>query len=570
MAVAFRAVDDVTDEDTSEPAPVKRQRRFPLAIWLVVALQAMLMIGMTVLYPSFQSPDEVAHVDYVIAHRQGEWFDGSGERRFQAGVQAAYGQVPGTQFRQHAGGVTPLPRSARKSFDTLGAGQGNLFPNQMTQHPPLYYGLAAAFTYVVPNWIHQRFDLQVFWLRLFSLLLLLPVPLLIYSTAWRICDNDSLALTAALIPLSMPLYLRTGASVTNDSLMILLGTVIVALLVKIAWGNLSRRTAVLLGLAWGAALLTKGFALSVPPAIGLAYLVGATGTFGQRVRQAWPGVTIAGAVGSAIGAWWWVRNVIVYGTVQPDGFSTLSDNDRQAVFGTDHLGGSDLNFPGNFFRLLGQRIWGSIGLIDQPSLDHWILFTMAIILAALLVLSLLVTHRRFATRRALVGVRSWTLGRASTLIVPALLMLVTMYYASRRIYLHGRQLSVIQVRYLLPAIIGLVICVAVAVHVLAGRAARWLPLATLTGTLVFVGASVYSVLDVEMSSNSPDRLQRLKDALHYVAGWAPFPAPVTALLLAAAGGVAVATLVVLAVMGAHTEPVAPPPAPRVLVGSESD
>jgi hypothetical protein len=62
---------------------------------------------------------------------------------------------------------------------------------------------------------------------------------------------------------------------------------------------------------------------------------------------------------------------------------------------------------------------------------------------------------------------------------------------------------------------------------------------------------VYQVLDVEMSSASLDRGQRLKDAAHYVIGWAPFPSVVTAAMLALLVVVGAATLVVLAVGAAR-------------------
>ncbi|PZS12501.1 MAG: hypothetical protein DLM57_18870 [Pseudonocardiales bacterium] len=542
--------------DPTRAGPAEGERpvshRFPLPVWLLVALQGMIMLGITVLYPPFQEPDEVPHIDYVIAHRHGEWFDAIGERRFQSGVLVAYELVPKTQNGTHVGVRPPPARSTRKSFDDLGtAPSDSLFPNQMVQHPPLYYGLAAGFSYLLPHFSHQRFDVQVCWLRLLSVLLLLPVPLLIYGAALRATQRPTLALVAATLPLSIPSYLRIGASVTNDSLLTLLTVLAAALLVRIAWGDRGRRTAVLLGLAWGAALLTKGFALALPPAIVLAYLAGGHGSLRDRVRGGWPGIVTAGVIGCAVGGWWWVRNLVVYGLVQPDGFATLPEGVRQQGFGKDHPPAGDIDFFFGFFRLLGRRLWGSLGLIDQPSLPRPLLFIPAALLLLSLVGAVLAGLRRHRSR---LDVPGWTAGRAVSLIAPTVLTLGVTYVGSRSTYLRGRPLGGVQARYLLPTVLGLAICAAIVAHLAAGRMRRWLPLAALLASLGFMTASVYTVLDVEMSSTDPDRTRRLADALHFVLGWAPFDSAVSATILALTLGLAVTTGVVSALDATRAPP----------------
>jgi 4-amino-4-deoxy-L-arabinose transferase-like glycosyltransferase len=538
-------VSGALDRTRAEPASTERSfaRGFPLVVWLLVGLQTTLMLCFTVLYPPFQAPDEVPHIDYVLAHRHGEWFDGVGERRLQLGVLKAFNSVPQTQSGTHVGGQAPTPRSTRKSFDALGSGPSDsLFPNQMVQHPPLYYGLAAGFSYLLPGFSHHRFDVQVFWLRLFSVLLMAPVPLLIYAAARRATRNTTIALVAAIIPLSIPTYLRAGASVTNDSLLTVLTVAMAALLVRVAWGDRTRRTAVLLGLVWGCALLTKGFALALPPAIVLAYLVGANGSLRARLRASWTGIVTSGAIGFALGGWWWIRNLVVYGQVQPNGFANLPDSVRQQGFGRDRPHGSELDFFNNFFRLLGQRVWGSLGLTDLPSLPHSLLFTAAALLVVSLVVAVLAGLPRLRTRVELPG---WTVGRAVSLILPTLLTLVVIYLNARSNYMQNHPLGGVQSRYFIPNLLGLAICAAVALYLAAGRWRRWLPVAALLATLLFILASVYEVISVEMSSAGPDRVRRLKDAVRFVVGWAPFPPAVTAMMLAVTVGLAATTVVVL-------------------------
>jgi hypothetical protein len=65
---------------------------------------------------------------------------------------------------------------------------------------------------------------------------------------------------------------------------------------------------------------------------------------------------------------------------------------------------------------------------------------------------------------------------------------------------------------------------------------------------------VAQVLRVEMSSAAPDRLQRWKDAVRFVVGWAPFPALVTGLLLLAATVVAVTALAAVWRLAAAGQP----------------
>lgn len=575
----MRSVTDVggveqTADIAADPEPPRTHGRFhrrsgrglPRRLWLIIVLQALLMLCTTVLYPAFQNPDEAAHVDYVLAHRDGQWLDAPGTLHYQSGVLKAKQEVPDTQFREHVGASLPTERSTRLSFDELGTARPTTpFPNQMTQHPPMYYGLAAGFSYLLPYFDHHRFDIQVFWLRLLSVLLLLPVPLLIFTTARRVTGSQTVGLLASALPLAIPSYLRVGASVSNDSLLMLLTTVTVALLVRVAFGDLSRRTAVLIGLAWGGALLTKGFALSMPPAIVVAYLVAARGPLRRRIAVGWKPAVLAGLIGSAIGGWWWVRNLVEYHAVQPDGLGPLPPNLRRLILGADRPGGTEFGFFRNFVRLLSERTFGSIGLIDMPSLPVPLLVVLGTSLFLLLVASVLIGVGPL--RRRVPGLRDsqWTAGRSLALLLPAILTILVMYAGARRVYLHGRQLPGIQVRYVLPTVLGLMICAAVVLRFLAGRFARWLPPLLMTLSLGFVSLWTYWVLDVEMSASDPDRLERLHQGLRFVVGWSPLPAYGSVILIAVTGLVGLLTLVVFwagAGSDSRVEAVTSPEGPR--------
>jgi 4-amino-4-deoxy-L-arabinose transferase-like glycosyltransferase len=517
---------------TRSESPVQRLRRLPRSLWLVVVLQGLLMVAMGVLYPTFQEPDEVAHVDYVIAHLHGDWFSGPGERLYQTGVLDANAEVPGTQFRIHVGGKPAFERDKRQSFDERGTATAvDRSPNQMVQHPPLYYGLAAGYTYLIPNFSDRASDVQVFWLRFLSMLLLLPVPVLAFLIGRRLTGDDTVALVMAILPLSMPVFLRTGASVTNDSLAILLGTALLYGLSRVVSGDLTRRTAVLIGLLWGAGLLTKAFALVMPPVIILMYLIAGRGTLVARIKSGWQPTAIAGLTGFLVGGWWWIRNVLVYDVVQPNGLGSEWGS-LNKVFGPDHAGGTEFGFFQNYFRLFGARLWGSLGLIDVPSMRFNAAAIVAVLFLLLVIGGVTAGLRYSSTPR-------WA---AVAFVLPLLLTMALTYMGARGVYLRTLKLPGIQMRYVLPVLPGLTVSAAVALRRIFGRGARWLPVGVLLFALVFDAIAALVVLDIEMGPRVPEMLHRIWGGFKFVLGWAPWPGPITVSLIALTGVVALVTL----------------------------
>lgn len=497
-----------------------RLHRVPVLIWLVIVVQSLLILCTGVLYPSFQEPDEVAHVDYVLAHRHGEWLDGPGQRRIQLGVIRARGQVPDTQQHQSVGDRPPVPRGQRKSFDQLGTQPytKNL-PNQMVQHPPLYYGMAAMLSYLVPNFSHRGYDVQLFWLRLISMLLFAPIPLLLWRMGRTLTGSDPVGLIAAIFPLGMPAYLRIGASVSNDALMMLLGMALLYLLAKVVRGDLSRRTALWVGGIWGLGLLTKGFALAMLPIIPLAYLVGARGRLLPRVRAAIVPIVIAEACGLLLGGWWWVRNVIVYGHLQPSGYGPQFPVNR--LFGPDRPGGTEGNFLQTYFSQLGTRLFGSLGLIDEPRMPFAFVVTLAVIFLLLIALGISIGLRRASSPR-------WA---GVTLLLPALATLAVMYVGSRSTYFHVRVITGVQVRYFLPFLAGGFVLLGVGLCRLLRPVSRWLPTATYVLAIAFQTVAALFVLNLQFGDASPGLAHRIRVGISFVTGWTAFPQGVTVLIV---------------------------------------
>jgi 4-amino-4-deoxy-L-arabinose transferase-like glycosyltransferase len=185
------------------------------------------------------------------------------------------------------------------------------------QHPPLYYLLGAGVVGLVPGWQDAPLDRVWLTLRWWNALLALPLPLLLFATARRMRLPEPLPVAAALVPLAVPELTHLESAVNNDNLLVVLGACATLLVTRVLTGDLTRRTAALLGLVATLALLTKGFALLFPAWVVLAYAVAAY-RHRERLRAAATSLLVAALV-MLPGAAWWVRNVVVHGMLQPHG-----------------------------------------------------------------------------------------------------------------------------------------------------------------------------------------------------------------------------------------------------------
>ena len=278
-------------------------------MWLISWLWASVLVGASLLWPMLYGYDEPQHVDmaYVYSAHPFHFYGPGDLLRTQASVNAQK-LVPGFPPQRRLAVAPILPRGERPSFGELGGHTPvpGSQPNQMVQHPPLYYW-AEAVVLRLPGVSHLAWDLQVWLMRLLSVAFLLPVPILCWATARRILteihpiDNaPALAALAAAVPLTLPNLVRDGSSVSNDSLLILTTSVVLYLACRVMTGDLSRRTSVWMGISLAAALLTKGFALVLPPIILAAYLVGAWRQepgARSRWRTLWPALVAPAAGG---------------------------------------------------------------------------------------------------------------------------------------------------------------------------------------------------------------------------------------------------------------------------------
>jgi small subunit ribosomal protein S36 len=519
----------------------------PLLVWALVGLHAAIMVMCSILYPATYGYDEPQHIDMAYAYSKSLHLYAPAERKVAEGV-AKTQRGPGFPPRKAFPDQPVRPRDQRPSFDQQGGNhqlQGGL-PNQQVQHPPLYYLLGAAVLHV-PGVGGLHYDQQTWLLRLLSMLALAPLPLLAWATAKALLGPGPPALLAAVLPVTVPGLSRIGASFTNDSLLTLLGAVVLWLLARVLAGDFRVRTAALLGGALVAALLTKGFALVLPPVVLAGYVVA-----GLRHRR-WPVRPALVALGlSGVGLLWWVRNLVLYGAVQPNGWGPEA---YARIVGPPRPGGSVLTFAHGFAYRLGLRIWGGIGLPEKPRLSIQLCFGWTFALVLLIAIGVLASRRL-----------RWPL---VLLCLPAVLTTGVVASESWSLFhTHGGKLVAIQGRYLYVGLTGLGVAFAAGLlAVLPRRWARWLPGAVLllgVATQLWAWRTLTQAWWVPASTRG--RLgPAVRGVIDGLATWSPFPAAPTFAPFVAAVALAVVALV-LAFRPSGDRWVSPPP-PRPAPGA---
>jgi small subunit ribosomal protein S36 len=529
--------------------PIRRAlATVPRTVWLIVALWGALLLGASVLWPMSYGYDEPAHIDMAYVYSANPFhFYGPGQLSYTKANVAMQALQPGYPLKVRLDTAPILPRGQRPSFAQLGGhtpAKGSQ-PNQMVQHPPLYYWMEAA-VLRVPGMSGLAWDLQVWIMRLLSVVLMLPVPLLCWATARRLLiarmggaalDPDRasrLAVLAAVVPLTVPNMIRDGSSVTNDTLLILTTSVVLYLISRVMTGDLSRRTAAWLAVALAAALLTKGLALILPLVILAAYLVG-----GWRRRPPPPTIRSVGgpllivAVGAVVGGLWWLRNLIDYGTVQVDGYGTA---ETRVLYGPPDHKGTLLHFLPAFTSGFISRIWGGIGIPDTPNPGPVIIYGWFIVVLVGVVAALVVKGR--AGER--VG--------AAVLLAITVLTFGVVAEGSLSIFRQwSNHLTAEQGRYIYSTIAAPAALAALGWIRMTHRRVH-----TALAPIVLIAAVVTNAVVWLMilrtwyqPANPLPPLQGLRDAIHGLLRWSPLPEPVTILLVM----VLPAVTAVLAVVG---------------------
>ena len=537
--------------DPAAPATSRRQRRIPLVVWAVTAVHVGLLLTCSLLYPPFTGFDETQHVDAVLSIRYGDGWPAPQERELSVGVVRAATPNSQAAVRLPFSDDPVPPRDERPSLVSLGVEQPSTdqpLPNQITQHPPLYYATAAAVLAAVPGDEGMSYDRVVAVLRLVSVLLMAPLPVLAFATARVLRAGSLTASTAALLTLAVPQLQRVGSSVNNDAAYTLAFSCTVVLLARVATGDLRRRTVLLTGVTVGLALLTKGFALALPLALGVAFLVG--GVRHGRSRW-WLQALLCETVAFVVGGWWWLRNLVVYGTLQPSGWPPEY---RQLLGFRPRLPGQPAplgHFVDGSYELLSTRFFGGLGInyVGPATFPTWAVNTLVVV-------SLL------AVVAAVVGARGSRAALLSAVVLPFLLTTAIVVYGIWTGYSYSLNFPGAQGRYLFGPLSAMAAAVALGLAVVARRGRRLLPGAAALLAVVLQTVGLRYVLRRSWwPLDDTPRPQAAREVLGAVVNWSPWPTAVTLAVLV--GTVLAAVLVlVLVVRRAFTADAGelPPPA----------
>lgn len=521
----------------------------PLVVWLIVALHGLVFASYAILVPYYRSPDEIQHVDMAVHLQRSLDYPRPQQRQISLGVmnstvEAGYGAIPSRSPSDNrpltAAGAKP--RVDRPSFAQLGGDQPYVEGNQMGQHPPAYYAVVASVLRLIPGSGDWPWDRVVHLLRLLSVLMVMPIPLLSFVTARRLGGSVAVGVTASAFTLAIPEFANIGSSVNNDNLLTLLMGAAIMLIAYVATGDSSRRTALLVGGLGALALLTKGLALFVP--IWIAVVYAATAWHYADSRFLRRGL-LATATASALGGWWWIRNLVVYDAVQPRGLigpPLGSSPERRFTLADKGLGWAQ-----EAARLLSNRFWVEHSMTKNcsgPPLRagacaanpdaQWISAWTTV--ATLTALVLIVVACVLAARR-----RTGVLPLVA-IALPFVFVFTQLVAVDWLEFSHSGALSGLQGRYFYLALVGLAALVALGAGALAGRHGRWLPLVLLAGATALHVRTIVTLL----GNHWYGARDGLRAAAASATAWSALPAALVrgtwlaAVLLAALVGVLLA------------------------------
>lgn len=432
-------------------------RQTTRTVWLVVAVWVLLLALWSVLPPPFVAADEPQHIDLAldaVSIPLWEWVapdsDHMGPEILAAEEQLGYydqlsidnPQTPLERRVDGRSGEEAVPRDQRLTFadpgPSTGVGAGRI--NQMPQHPPLYYRLVALLLLVIPGWRDLPFDMVVGIMRMISVLLVAPLPLLAAWTARGLGQRRGVETVAVIAVLTVPQIAHLGSVVTNDSLLIVLGAAATMLLAQVIGGDVSRRTALRIGVVVLAAMLTKSFGLLLPVGVVAAYLAAwrqGHGTAYDIIRS----VGVAAAV-SALASWWYVENVVRFGSVQPS-----VGGPRDAV-----VSGPAAQFLDRAGETLLKTFWGGFGWAET-GFDATTATVLTIILLLLVVAGM---WRRDSLH-------------AATLLLPATLVVGITFVQSYASFTPQGGIRGIAGRYFATGMMGVVVLAAIGLARIIGR-----------------------------------------------------------------------------------------------------
>ncbi|MFW2512556.1 DUF2142 domain-containing protein [Demequina sp. SO4-13] len=450
---------------TSGAGVTRASRAWQVGVALLVGTMFVLGAAWSLMTAPFSTVDEGRHFNSIVRLWEGGGWPAPREAPMLDAVRLAAVEA-GRPLEGDPELPAPIAPGDRSTLDSVSGAERGIAgdPDWMTQHPPGYYGLTAIILGALGahgwSWDHALVGARLLgdlWVALAA------VPIAVAARRMTGSPRSALVATAAL--LAVPQFFHIGALVSNDSLSVLLASSVLCLSVILmdsprpGW-----RLPLAIGVALGAGLMTKGLFLALIPVALIAVAIPAW----REHRAQWR-VAVAPAIAMltafVIGGWWYVRNLVVFGALQPSNFGT--GRNEIAVEGYD-LG----HFMVRWAVTMNHTFWGSLrGSLDLPAWFDVIAFTAA---ALTLVVGLLAASHRL--RILIIG------------IYPVALVAITLHHAWE-IYWNTGAFRGIQGRYLYPAAAVFVVIAAFAWSAVTRRLS-----AGLTRTLSSLAVAAFAVV----------------------------------------------------------------------------
>lgn len=450
-----------THHEVDDATSARARRISHMAVWILTASWIMLCTTWSILVPPLKSPDEAAHLSAALMLAEGwSWPDLGDARQLDFVTQLEAEELP----------LTGAERSTVAELEARYPGFGDT-PNQMTQHPPTYYLLAAGVFHAI-DYQQLRWDQVLLGMRLLGVLLAAPIPWLVFGTVRTVTRSRAAAVVGVTALWLVPGMTQLLAMGNNDTLAILVGAAIAWLSARIWTGD--RRVAGLLsaGVVLGIAGLVKGtlIVFAIPVVVALLFGRAHPPHWGARLRETlWPL-----AVALVCGQWWWLRNLVVYGTLQPYG-SMLDEGSWPPGAAPDPVA-----FAAEFWRVATTTFWGWFGRVNAP-LPAPLVLILTIGGVALIVAGFV---RASGFRRITIAF----------LLIPAGLALVLMVRVSWGAYVDTAAFRGMHGRYFYPVVTSLIAASAIAAMSLVrrrrGRVLFGIAIATVSAAMAALGPIV--------------------------------------------------------------------------------
>lgn len=333
-------------------------RRLLLLVWLCFLARGFFYSS---LFPLWEGYDEYAHFAYLQHVVTYGGLPHVTQSRISREVEESLRLVPLPWLLRHrpAPHVThdaywKLPAEERERRERRLSSLPNAWANQPAMenhiiyealHPPLYYWLHSWPLRIVAGSSLPSRVLLLRWLSVGLASLVIPLGFLLTR---RVFGQDGPALGVVALVAAMPELMVDVCRVANESLAIILFTLLVYLTLKVAEGPEHAGDGWVLGLVLGLGLLTKAYFLTALPALALVYAWSLWCWRAKRKKILLHGV-LAGAIAMLVSGWWYWRNFLLTGTLfwQPGGktFRDLPLVERlQQVVQVDWLNAFDAIF----------------------------------------------------------------------------------------------------------------------------------------------------------------------------------------------------------------------------------